>query len=127
MAFILTLVAFAVICAFAAWFWKHLQLRRALSGINQPRSCPIIGHGLIVKPDADGFMNQVSLKTLLICVFLDYGNGYALSEFSTHRCFVEFLLSYYYGVRSVDCRAHFDEQFAFEQGILIQNAYSVAR
>nr|pir cytochrome P450 CYP4B1 homolog C01F6.3 [similarity] - Caenorhabditis elegans [Caenorhabditis elegans] len=43
-----------------AWLlYKHLRMRQALKHLNQPRSYPIIGHGLITKPDPEGFMNQV--------------------------------------------------------------------
>uniref|UniRef100_A0A8R1HR30 CYtochrome P450 family n=1 Tax=Caenorhabditis japonica TaxID=281687 RepID=A0A8R1HR30_CAEJA len=43
-----------------AWlFFKHLLLRHRLKDLNQPRSYPIVGHGLIIKPDPEGFMNQV--------------------------------------------------------------------
>lgn len=30
--------------------------------VNAPRSLPVIGQGLIIKPDAEGFMDQVFLK-----------------------------------------------------------------
>ncbi|KAF1758090.1 hypothetical protein GCK72_014548 [Caenorhabditis remanei] len=38
---------------------KHLRMRYRLKDINQPRSYPVVGHGLITKPDPEGFMNQV--------------------------------------------------------------------
>ncbi|CAL2040885.1 hypothetical protein CAEBREN_29480 [Caenorhabditis brenneri] len=38
---------------------KHMRMRHLLKSINQPRSYPIVGHGLITKPDPEGFMNQV--------------------------------------------------------------------
>ncbi|CCD68717.1 CYtochrome P450 family [Caenorhabditis elegans] len=43
-----------------AWLlYKHLRMRQALKHLNQPRSYPIVGHGLVTKPDPEGFMNQV--------------------------------------------------------------------
>uniref|UniRef100_A0A1I7W998 Cytochrome P450 n=1 Tax=Heterorhabditis bacteriophora TaxID=37862 RepID=A0A1I7W998_HETBA len=56
------LVPFFLIFIFTAatiYVMKHLMLRDKLKSINQPRSYPIIGHGLITKPDAEGFINQV--------------------------------------------------------------------
>ncbi|GMR48117.1 hypothetical protein PMAYCL1PPCAC_18312, partial [Pristionchus mayeri] len=37
----------------------HLSLRKRLSGIQSSRSYPIIGHASIVKPDPEGFVDQV--------------------------------------------------------------------
>ncbi|ULT96287.1 hypothetical protein L5515_011816 [Caenorhabditis briggsae] len=51
------LVAFATV--FMWLLFKHLRMRHKLKHINQPRSYPIVGHGLITKPDPEGFMNQV--------------------------------------------------------------------
>ncbi|CAJ0570986.1 unnamed protein product, partial [Mesorhabditis spiculigera] len=41
------------------FFIKHLALRRQLAGIHSPRSYPLIGQALIIKPDAEGFMDQI--------------------------------------------------------------------
>ena len=39
--------------------FKHLQHRRRFQGIPSPRSLPLLGHMLIVKPDTEGFMDQI--------------------------------------------------------------------
>ncbi|VDM57612.1 unnamed protein product [Angiostrongylus costaricensis] len=54
----------SVICVFLFIYFiynvaKHLLLRRRLKKINSPRSYPLIGHASIMKPDAEGFINQV--------------------------------------------------------------------
>ncbi|CAI5447823.1 unnamed protein product [Caenorhabditis angaria] len=42
------------------WFLlKHMRMRHILKDICQPRSYPVVGHGLITRPDPEGFMNQV--------------------------------------------------------------------
>lgn len=58
--------AFVALCASLGVGWLlyklicHLSLRRKLSGIPSSRSYPILGHGAIVKPDPEGFVDQVS-------------------------------------------------------------------
>jgi len=61
----LTAIVFALLFIALNWLWKHMKLRYALSGINQPRSLPVIGHGLIIKPDIEGFIDQVMGMALL--------------------------------------------------------------
>ncbi|KAF8375489.1 cyp-31A3 [Pristionchus pacificus] len=57
--------AFVALCASLGVGWLlyklicHLSLRRKLSGIPSSRSYPILGHGAIVKPDPEGFVDQV--------------------------------------------------------------------
>uniref|UniRef100_A0A7I5E703 Cytochrome P450 domain containing protein n=1 Tax=Haemonchus contortus TaxID=6289 RepID=A0A7I5E703_HAECO len=48
-----------VVTSIVYFIAKHLQLRNQLKGINCPRSYPLIGHGLLKKPDMEGFINQV--------------------------------------------------------------------
>ena len=38
---------------------RHLWLRRKYAGIPGARSLPLIGHGLIIRPDPTGFFDQV--------------------------------------------------------------------
>ncbi|KAK6040677.1 hypothetical protein COOONC_21818 [Cooperia oncophora] len=54
--------SFILVCTITSIVYfiaKHMKLRERLKGINCPRSYPLIGHGLIMKPDMEGFINQV--------------------------------------------------------------------
>ncbi|KAI6185701.1 hypothetical protein M3Y98_00052400 [Aphelenchoides besseyi] len=75
MAFALTIVFWAAITFFIFWFWRHLQLRKSLAKLPSPRSFPIVGHALIVKPDIEAFVDQLMAMALLypksprVCLF----------------------------------------------------------
>ncbi|GMT24228.1 hypothetical protein PFISCL1PPCAC_15525, partial [Pristionchus fissidentatus] len=57
--------ALLLLCASIGVGWllysllSHFSLRWMLSGLPSARSYPIIGHGTIVKPDPEGFVDQV--------------------------------------------------------------------
>lgn len=59
MGFALLAVGLALAFGLVLFVQKHLQLRRQLSRINQPRSVPFLGHLPIVKPDSEGFLQQI--------------------------------------------------------------------
>ncbi|KAI6220871.1 hypothetical protein M3Y99_01583200 [Aphelenchoides fujianensis] len=65
MAFAVALVCWALVAFGAFWLWKHLQLRKSLAGLPSPRSFPVLGHALIVKPDIEGFVDQLMAMALL--------------------------------------------------------------
>jgi len=55
----LLLLLLVPIVAFAYFTYKHLQLRKRLGGIPSVRSLPFIGHVHILRPDIEGFIDQV--------------------------------------------------------------------
>ncbi|GMS95798.1 hypothetical protein PENTCL1PPCAC_17973 [Pristionchus entomophagus] len=62
---IIPMGALIALCASLGVVWLlyclfcHLSLRKRLSNLPSSRSYPIIGHGAIVKPDPEGFVDQV--------------------------------------------------------------------
>uniref|UniRef100_A0AC34QNC6 Cytochrome P450 n=1 Tax=Panagrolaimus sp. JU765 TaxID=591449 RepID=A0AC34QNC6_9BILA len=59
MAILIPLLLAAVVGLAAYSLWKHLEFRKRLEGIPSPRSYPILGHSTIVKPDVQGFVDQI--------------------------------------------------------------------
>ncbi|CAJ0963957.1 unnamed protein product, partial [Mesorhabditis belari] len=51
--------AVLIVSTILYFFLKHLKIRDQLKGLPGPRSFPIIGQALVIKPDAEGFMDQV--------------------------------------------------------------------
>ena len=59
MAVLVPVIFTAIIAGIIYGVWKHLEHRRRFAGIAGPRSYPFVGHGLIIKPDVQGFVDQV--------------------------------------------------------------------
>ncbi|KAK0416436.1 hypothetical protein QR680_012482 [Steinernema hermaphroditum] len=57
MSFLVVSVALLTVAVYL--LYQHLQVRKQFAGIPSPRSWPVIGHALITKPDAEGFIDQV--------------------------------------------------------------------
>lgn len=49
----------ALVFGLVLFVQRHLKLRQQLSAIHQPRSLPFVGHLSIVKPDSEGFLQQI--------------------------------------------------------------------
>lgn len=57
---LILLVIIIPLIVFLGFIFKHLKLRKSLIGtIPCPRSFPFIGHALIIKPDIEGFVDQI--------------------------------------------------------------------
>ena len=65
MAFATFVLAWSAIAFALIWLWRHLKLRRQLSTLPSPRSWPLFGHGLIIKPDVEGFTDQLMAMAFL--------------------------------------------------------------
>ncbi|KAJ1345619.1 hypothetical protein KIN20_000195 [Parelaphostrongylus tenuis] len=59
MGLITSVICVLLIAYFIRYITKHLLLRERLKRINSPRSYPLIGHASVMKPDPEGFINQV--------------------------------------------------------------------
>ncbi len=54
------LILALVLWQFARLLYRHLEERKSLAVLPSPRSIPILGHSLIIKPDPEGFFDQVN-------------------------------------------------------------------
>ncbi|PAV63544.1 hypothetical protein WR25_07696 [Diploscapter pachys] len=59
MALLLTLAICLILVKCLHALLAHLKTRDALEKVHQPRGYPLLGHGLIAKPDPEGFVNQI--------------------------------------------------------------------
>uniref|UniRef100_A0A7E4W561 Cytochrome P450 4V2 n=1 Tax=Panagrellus redivivus TaxID=6233 RepID=A0A7E4W561_PANRE len=59
MAIALPLLIIGAVVGSCYLLWIHLKLRKRFHGIPSPRSYPVIGHLPIVKPDVQGFIDQI--------------------------------------------------------------------
>lgn len=62
MAMALTVVLGAFGAFWCLLLWRHLRQRKRYEWIPQPRSLPVIGHLPTIKPDVEGFVDQVMGK-----------------------------------------------------------------
>lgn len=71
----LALITGCFLVGISVFLFRYFKVRHQLNAFHQPRSYPFIGHMAIIKPDPEGFLDQIMGMSMLypqkpkVCVF----------------------------------------------------------
>lgn len=65
MALFIPIVVTALLVCITGLIYRYLKVRHQLRGFHQPRSYPFLGHMAIIKPDPEGFLDQIMGMSML--------------------------------------------------------------